>query len=79
LPKVVKRVASQGHAAPRIADHVEQQLQTAYSEVLHEPIPARFLSVLDMLEKGHGDGAPRKTTSSTQGKPVLQEARDSEL
>jgi hypothetical protein len=62
--KAGRGISSQGHAAPQIAEHVEQQLQAAYSEVLHEPIPARFLDVLDMLEGGETSTRNRTPTRS---------------
>ncbi len=76
MRKAVKRVRSHGPSTPQIAEHVEQQLQSAYSEVLHEPIPARFLNVLDMLEMRTADAAPAKTRSPTHSKPApLEGAR----
>jgi hypothetical protein len=61
MSKAGRGISSQGHTTPQIAEHVEQQLQAAYSEVLHEPIPSRFLDVLDMLE---GVGPGKSSTKS---------------
>lgn len=62
--------ATQAHTAPQIAEHVEQQLQASYSEVLHEPIPSRFLSVLDLLEKQQVRDLQVKTPAPAQKKRV---------
>jgi hypothetical protein len=68
--KAGRGISSQGHATPQIAEHVEQQLQAAYSEVLHEPIPARFLDVLDMLEGAGAGKTSAKTRTSTKAEPA---------
>jgi hypothetical protein len=66
MAKLREATASQVHPAPQIADHVEQQLQAAYSEVLHEPIPARFLNVLDGLERQNSPAVQTSARTSVQ-------------
>ncbi|GLI92727.1 NepR family anti-sigma factor [Methylocystis echinoides] len=68
--KAGRGISSQGHAAPQIAEHVEQQLQASYSEVLHEPIPARFLDVLDMLEGGDANKTSTRNRAATRSEPA---------
>ncbi|MGJ0506810.1 MAG: NepR family anti-sigma factor [Methylocystis sp.] len=63
MSKAKDKIASQARNAPPIADHIEQQLQAAYSEILQEPIPARFLGVLDMLESGAKESKSVKRAS----------------
>jgi hypothetical protein len=78
MGKLREAKATQTHTAPQIAEHVEQQLQASYSEVLHEPIPSRFLAVLDSLEKQDGSDLQGKTRAHTQKKRarlVMNEAK----
>jgi hypothetical protein len=78
MGKLREAKATQAHTAPQIAEHVEQQLQASYSEVLHEPIPSRFLAVLDILEKQHGSDVQEKTPAPSQKKRarlVMSEAK----
>jgi len=42
---------SQGHIDPQLQEHIGRQLQALYNEVLEEPVPERFLTLLSELER----------------------------
>ena len=46
--------------ASEIQAKLGQKLQEAYADVIAEPVPDRFVQLLDELEAGGGDGASQR-------------------
>ena len=42
--------------APHVQEQIGRRLAAAYDEVLRQPVPERFLLLLDRLDQGHHDG-----------------------
>lgn len=45
----------QGRIDPQLQEHIGHQLRSLYNEVVEEPIPDRFLKLLEELERKSGD------------------------
>jgi hypothetical protein len=40
-----------GHLDPRVRTHIGRKIKAVYDEILQEPVPDRFLNLLDELSK----------------------------
>ncbi len=47
----------QGGLEPELQDHIGMQLRAVYNEILSEPVPERFLKLLEELERKQADKA----------------------
>lgn len=49
-------VGGGGRLDPRVRNHIGKKIKAVYDEVLEEPVPDRFLSLLDELAKKELEG-----------------------
>ena len=55
--------AGEAAASPNVKGYIERQLKSVYDDVLNQPIPDRFVELLNALDQATEGGAPK-----TEGK-----------
>lgn len=57
----------------QVQDHIGRQLRAVYDDLLSQPVPDRFLELLDQLD----NGKPEKAGEPSGGEPAEKPAKGS--
>ena len=70
VPSRARKNAAKSGAKPEIVDQIGQHLGKVYNDILKQPVPDRFLDLLQSLEAGeppkHDHGPPSADKSSVR-------------
>ncbi|TAL78109.1 MAG: hypothetical protein EPN75_11780 [Beijerinckiaceae bacterium] len=74
VPSRVRKNTAKKGAKPEIIDQIGQHLGKVYNDVLHQPVPDRFLDLLQSLESGETPKLDRSRSAVKYGTSVELEA-----
>lgn len=74
VPSRARKTTPKKGAKPEIIDQIGQHLGKVYNDVLHQPVPDRFLDLLQSLESGETPKLDRSRTAVKYAAPAEFEA-----
>jgi len=74
VPSRARKTTTKKGAKPEIIDQIGQHLGKVYNDVLHQPVPDRFLDLLQSLESGETPKLDRSRSAVKYAAPVELEA-----